>query len=345
MWLTNILAQWYLENKRELPWRKTSNPYHIWLSEIILQQTRVDQGMTYYLSFIENYPTVEDLAKSEESKVLKLWQGLGYYSRARNLHFSAQYIMTDLEGIFPETYKDLLKLKGVGDYTASAVASICFNEPNAVVDGNVYRVLSRVFGIDTPINGTKGIKEFKLLAQELLDVHNPGDHNQAMMEFGAVQCKPQSPNCMVCPVNDKCVALAQNRVSELPVKDKKVKVRKRYFNYLVVQAGGFTQLNLRTGKGIWQGLYEFPCVETTNEIDEKELMESEAFNAIVKGDAVLKLFNPKAVIHKLSHQHIYTKFWVLKLESKQNYDLPWKDVFKYPVPVLIHNFLKVYLTE
>jgi len=345
MWLTNILAQWYLENKRDLPWRKTSNPYHIWLSEIILQQTRVDQGMAYYLAFIENYPTVEDLANSEESKVLKLWQGLGYYSRARNLHFSAQYIVNELGGAFPSTYKDMLSLKGVGDYTASAVSSICFNEPMAVVDGNVYRVLSRVFGVDTPINSTKGIKEFKLLAQELLDVNNPGDHNQAMMEFGAVQCKPQNPDCTVCPVNTKCVALGKNKVSEWPVKDKKVKVRKRFFNYLVIQSGGFTALNLRTGKGIWQGLYEFPCVESTGEIDEKELMESDGFNAVVNGDATVRLFNAKMVVHKLSHQHIYTKFWVLTLEGQQKDNIPWDDVLKYPVPILIHNFLKIYLTE
>jgi len=345
MWLTNILAQWYLENKRDLPWRKTSNPYHIWLSEIILQQTRVDQGMAYYLAFIENYPTVEDLANSEESKVLKLWQGLGYYSRARNLHFSAQYIVNELGGAFPSTYKDMLSLKGVGDYTASAVSSICFNEPMAVVDGNVYRVLSRVFGVDIPINSTKGIKEFKLLAQELLDVNNPGDHNQAMMEFGAVQCKPQNPDCTVCPVNTKCVALGKNKVSEWPVKDKKVKVRKRFFNYLVIQSGGFTALNLRTGKGIWQGLYEFPCVESTGEIDEKELMESDGFNAVVNGDATVRLFNAKMVVHKLSHQHIYTKFWVLTVEGQQKYNIPWDDVLKYPVPILIHNFLKIYLTE
>ncbi|PCH99658.1 MAG: A/G-specific adenine glycosylase [Flavobacteriaceae bacterium] len=343
MWLTNILAQWYLENKRDLPWRKTSNPYHIWLSEIILQQTRVDQGMAYYLSFIQNFPAVEDLAKSEESKVLKLWQGLGYYSRARNLHFSAQYIMSELGGEFPRTYKDLLSLKGVGDYTASAVSSICFDEPMAVVDGNVYRVLSRIFGVDTPINSTRGIKEFKLLAQELLDMNNPGDHNQAMMEFGAVQCKPQSPNCEICPVNNKCVALSENRVTQLPVKDKKVKVRKRYFNYLVIQADGFTQLNLRTGKGIWQGLYEFPCVETTGEIEEKELMESDDFNKIITEDAEVKLFNPKSVVHKLSHQHIYTKFWVLTVAKHQDYKTPWDSVLEYPVPVLIHNFLKAYL--
>ncbi len=345
MWLTNVLTQWYLLNKRELPWRKTSNPYYIWLSEIILQQTRVDQGMAYYLAFVENFPRVEDLANSDESKVLKLWQGLGYYSRARNLHFSAQYIMNQLGGEFPNTYKKLLELKGVGDYTASAVASICFNAPTAVVDGNVYRVLSRIFGIDTPINSTAGIKEFKLLAQELLDLKRPGEHNQAMMEFGAVQCKPQSPNCMDCPASHKCVAFAENRVSVLPVKLKKVKVRKRYFNYLVVQADGFTQLNQRKGKGIWEGLYEFPCVESTIELDEKELVDTVAFNAVVKGNSTLKLFNPKPIIHKLSHQHIHTKFWIVQIKRTPSFTTSWEDVFDYPVPILIHNFLNRYLAS
>lgn len=345
MWLTKILAQWYLLNKRELPWRKTSNPYHIWLSEIILQQTRVDQGMAYYLSFIECYPRVEDLANSDESKVLKLWQGLGYYSRARNLHYSAQYIVNQLGGEFPNTYEKLLALKGVGDYTASAVASICFNAPTAVVDGNVYRVLSRIFGIDTPINSTKGVKEFKLLAQELLNLKQPGEHNQAMMEFGAVQCKPQSPNCLGCPANNRCIAFAEGRVGVLPVKEKKVKVRKRYFNYLVLNSNDATQLNLRSGKGIWQGLYEFPCVESDGELDEKELVATMDFNEVVQGDALLRLFNPKPVVHKLSHQHIHTKFWIVDIEREQVCNTSWNEVLKYPVPILIHNFLKLYLAE
>lgn len=345
MWLTNVLSQWYLLNKRELPWRKTSNPYHIWLSEIILQQTRVDQGTAYYLSFIKSYPTVKDLANSSEEKVLKLWQGLGYYSRARNLHFSAQLIQNQLNGKFPDTYKKLLELKGVGDYTASAVASICFNEPTAVVDGNVYRVLSRIFGVDTPINSTQGIKEFKLLAQELLDLNKPGDHNQAMMEFGAIQCKPQRPNCTVCPANNKCVAFADGRVAVLPVKEKKVKIRKRYFNYLVLNNNGATQLNLREGKGIWQGLYEFPCVESDGEFNEEELLREQMFNKIVIGDANIRLFNQKPVLHKLSHQHIHTKFWIVELSEPNACNVLWDEVLNYPVPILIHNFLKTYLAE
>ncbi len=202
-----ILTNWYSINKRNLLWRSTKNPYFIWLSEIIMQQTQVKQGSPYYEAFINQFPTVFDLAEADEETVLKLWQGLGYYSRARNLHASAKHIAYELNGKFPTTYSEIIKLKGVGDYTASAIASICFDEPTAVVDGNVYRVLSRYFGIDTPINSTQGIKEFKALASTLLDTAHPGDYNQAVMEFGATQCKPKNPYCMVCPLKDSCVAL------------------------------------------------------------------------------------------------------------------------------------------
>ena len=206
MKFSNTLIQWYLQNNRELPWRKTKNPYFIWLSEIMLQQTRVAQGMSYYLKFIEVFPTVFDLAKATESTVLKMWQGLGYYSRARNLHFTANQIASELNGEFPSTYKEIIKLKGIGDYTASAISSICFNKPTAVVDGNVYRVLSRYFGIQTPINSATGIKEFKALAQTLIDTEQPGTYNQAIMDFGALHCKPQNPLCESCVFNDGCIA-------------------------------------------------------------------------------------------------------------------------------------------
>ena len=234
---SNLLIQWYLHNKRDLPWRKTIDPYRIWLSEIILQQTRVDQGMAYYFKFIYNFPSVFDLAKASEEDVLKLWQGLGYYSRARNLHFSAKYIVNELKGTFPANYYNLIKLKGVGDYTASAIASICYNESTAVVDGNVYRVLARYFGINTPINTSKGIKKFKQLAQELIDSKNPGTYNQAAMELGATVCKPQKPLCNECVFNNSCVALSKNLISNLPVKVNKLKIKQRYFNYLVITTG------------------------------------------------------------------------------------------------------------
>ena len=219
------LKQWYLQNKRELPWRSTQDPYKIWLSEIIMQQTRVEQGLPYYLRFTEAYPNVHSLANAPEQEVLKLWQGLGYYSRARNLHTTAIRVSKELDGNFPDHYKELKTLKGVGDYTASAIASFCFNEPVAVVDGNVYRVLSRVFGVETPINSTQGIKEFKALAQELIDHKDPATFNQAIMEFGAIQCKPQNPLCETCPFNDVCLALKNDQIKELPVKIKKTKIR------------------------------------------------------------------------------------------------------------------------
>ena len=235
MIFSNKLISWYLQNKRDLPWRKTKNPYFVWLSEIMLQQTRVAQGMSYYLKFTETFPTVFDLAKADESTVLKMWQGLGYYSRARNLHATAKHIAFELDGKFPSTYKEIVKLKGIGDYTASAIASICFTEPTAVVDGNVYRVLSRYFGIETPINSSAGNKEFKELAQTLIDTLKPGTYNQAIMDFGAIQCKPKNPICLFCPFSESCVALQKNKIDTLPVKDKKTKVRDRYFNYLVLK--------------------------------------------------------------------------------------------------------------
>ena len=260
---SKILTNWYSVNKREFPWRDTKDPYYIWLSEIIMQQTQTKQGLPYYEAFVGTYPTIFDLANAPESEVLKLWQGLGYYSRARNLLFTADYVVNELYGIFPTTYKELIKLKGVGDYTASAIASICFDEVTAVVDGNVYRVLSRYFGIDTPINSTEGIKEFKTLATSLIDKKNPGDYNQALMEFGAIQCKPQNPDCMVCPFNPSCVALQKGLVNMLPVKLKKTKVTTKYYNFVVLLSSDKrTLFEKRTSKGIWQNLYQFPLLET-----------------------------------------------------------------------------------
>ena len=337
------LTDWYLHNKRNLPWRTTIDPYTIWLSEIILQQTRVDQGMSYYFRFIENFPTVFDLAAASEEQVLKLWQGLGYYSRARNLHFSAKYIVNELNGNFPSTYKALLKLKGVGDYTASAVASICFNEPTAVVDGNVYRVLARYFGIDTAINSSAGIKEFKHLAQQIIDEENPGTHNQAIMEFGALMCKPSNPNCTVCPLNNSCFALSKNSVKDFPVKEKKAKIKTRHFNYLVIHSSDHKTKIVQRVAGIWKNLYEFPLIETINIIDVEELTEHKIFKELFFNlEITVKLFNNDALVHKLTHQHIYTKFWVVTTASSTNFELSWDDVKKYPVPALIDNFLNQY---
>ncbi len=344
MIFSNQLIYWYLNNKRELPWRKTKDPYLIWLSEIMLQQTRVAQGLPYFIRFTEAYKTVFDLAKSDESTVLKLWQGLGYYSRARNLHFTAKYVANELNGVFPSNYKELLKLKGIGDYTASAIASVCFDEPVAVVDGNVYRVLSRYFGIKTPINSTKGIKEFKELAQTLIDSSQPGTYNQAIMDFGALHCKPQNPLCDTCPFSSSCVALEKKLIKELPVKEKKIKIKKRYFNYLVlVTDDNKTILEERVGKGIWQGLYQFPLIETQQPISEEELVNQEGFINLFTEETTLSLFNTKDIVHKLSHQHLYTKFWIVKTSKVKLKTVLWKEVKEYPVPILIDNFLNEYL--
>ncbi len=340
---SKILIHWYLQNKRNLPWRSTVNPYYIWLSEIILQQTRVDQGMMFYFKFVENFPDLKDLAFAKEEKVLKLWQGLGYYSRARNLHYSAKYIEAELNGVFPSTYDEIIKLKGVGDYTASAIASICFNEPTAVVDGNVYRVLSRYFGINTPINSSKGKKEFKQLAQHLLNNKKSSEHNQAIMEFGARLCKPQKPVCDTCPLNTSCVALSKNLVKELPVKEKKIKIKNRYFNYIVIQATNNMTKLVKRKKGIWLNLYEFPLVETKIDIDEKQLIEHNIFNELFKKCPVtIKLFNKNEIVHKLSHQHIYTKFWVVTATSSTNFSISWDSIKDYPVPTLIDKFISQY---
>ncbi|MEO9572316.1 MAG: A/G-specific adenine glycosylase [Polaribacter sp.] len=346
MKFSNTLIYWYLQNNRELPWRKSKNPYFIWLSEIMLQQTRVAQGLSYYLKFTTTFPTVFDLAKADESTVLKMWQGLGYYSRARNLHYSAKLIANELNGEFPSTYKDIIKLKGIGDYTASAIASICFNEPTAVVDGNVYRVLSRYFGINTPINSSKGIKEFKTLAQSLIDTLQPGTFNQAIMDFGALHCKPQNPLCETCPFSDSCIALEKKLTKELPVKEKKIKIRKRYFNFIVIKTdNNKTILSERKGKGIWQGLYQFPLIESDKTINKEELISLEDFNNLFKTETTITLFNEKEIVHKLSHQHLYTQFWIIEHKNLAEATINWIEIEKYPVPILIANFLEAYLNK
>lgn len=335
------LINWYLINKRELPWRQTQEPYRIWLSEIILQQTRVNQGLPYYLNFVEKFPDVFKLAEAPEQKVLKMWQGLGYYSRARNLHFTAKYIANELKGIFPGSYKELIKLKGVGDYTASAIASTCYKEAVPVVDGNVYRVLARYFGIDTPINTPAGIKEFKALAIELLDKDVPEIYNQAVMEFGAIQCKPQNPLCESCPLAESCIALRDGKISQLPVKLKTLKIKKRYFNYLVfISEENKTIIEQRQGKGIWQGLYQFPLVETKKQLKAEDIVAEEKFISLAgEGPKDVNLYNDIPVLHKLTHQHIYTHFWLIQKEKLPDNAVPVELLSDYPVPVLIANFL------
>ncbi|WP_298489237.1 A/G-specific adenine glycosylase [uncultured Maribacter sp.] len=341
MLFSHKILHWYAQNKRTLPWRTTRDPYKIWLSEVILQQTKVAQGTPYYLKFTDTFPTIQDLANVPQEKVLKLWQGLGYYSRARNLHEAAKFIVSNLDGKFPESYKELIKLKGIGDYTASAIASICFNAQEAVVDGNVYRVLSRYFGIDIPINSTEGIKYFKKLAVELLDKENTRDYNQGIMEFGAIQCTPKNPDCISCPLKDGCVALEKDLISGLPIKIKKTKIKKRYFNYIIpIIKDSFTVLNQRTGKGIWQGLWEFPLIELPKEASLNEV-EKEA-TTLLNINASLHVYKDVAVVHKLSHQHLYTKFWILETTQEIDNMVTIEELEKYPVPVLIADFIKTY---
>lgn len=338
MEFSKVLITWYLQNKRHLPWRETTDPYKIWLSEIMLQQTRVAQGLPYYNKFLEAYPTVKHLALASEDEVLKLWQGLGYYSRARNLHATAKKVAFELDEKFPSTYKELKQLKGVGDYTASAIASICYHEATPVVDGNVYRVLARYFGVATPINTPAGIKEFKQLANAVKSVKQIATYNQAIMEFGATQCKPKSPNCNECPLQDSCKALQDKKVDVLPVKLKKLKVKNRYFNYLVyVDEAGCTLMQQRTQKGIWYNMYEFPLLETTAAASRQVILsylEEQAmpFKAV-------SLYNDSDIVHKLSHQHLHTKFWIVPLQNNLKEGITIEKAKKLPVPVLVANFI------
>ena len=336
---SEIIIDWYNINKRDLPWRNTSDPYKIWLSEIILQQTRVEQGKPYYFAFVENFPTVKDLALAHQDDVLKLWQGLGYYSRARNLHFAAQQVVNEFDGVFPDNYKDLLKLKGVGDYTAAAIASFAFDEAKAVVDGNVYRVLSRVFGIASPIDSSKGKKEFQNIADELIDRNQPAAFNQAIMEFGALQCVPASPDCENCPLKIECEAYKKNIISQLPFKEKKIKQKHRYFNYFIITDKNDNIAIQQRGKGdIWENLFELPLIETSSELNENfkeiEKLLAETFKSNSKTSF---LFNQK---HILTHRIINAKFFKIEVEKLDNPSLNWKvipltEARKYAFPRLI----------
>jgi A/G-specific adenine glycosylase len=339
---TNTLIRWYLENKRDLPWRKTDNPYLIWLSEIMLQQTRVAQGMPYFLSFTTNFPTVFDLAAANEEQVLKLWQGLGYYSRARNLHKTAQFVATELFGVFPDNYNELLKLKGIGEYTAAAIASFSYNEVVPVVDGNVFRVLSRYFDVETDIASASAKKEFAALAFELLPKDNPALFNQAIMEFGALQCVPKSPNCGICVFNDSCAALQKMKVDQLPVKSKKLKVRNRFFNYLVVSDDNDnTIIQKRTAKGIWHNLYEFPLIETEKAEDFENITKQIQSN-FFKENKIKSIYeyNPESIIHKLSHQHLHIKYWKVKVKGVVENSIDSATLKTFPFPIVIHNFIE-----
>lgn len=313
--IAKTLIGWYRENKRELPWRETRDAYRIWISEIILQQTRVVQGLEYYNRFMERFPDVGALAEASGDEVMKYWQGLGYYSRARNLHAAARDVVDRFDGQFPEHYRDVLSLKGIGEYTAAAICSFAWRQPYAVVDGNVYRVLARVFGIDLPIDSVAGKKYFAALAQELLDREHPDLYNQAIMDFGALQCVPQSPDCLFCPFRDGCVACAKGLVGTLPIKEGKTVVKPRYFNYLNIHCGGVSLLSRRADKDIWQGLYEYPLIETTAAVDFADLQQSVAYLRLMDGVERIEVKEMREMPkHILSHRVIYARFYELEVD-------------------------------
>ena len=342
---SGTLLDWYAENKRDLPWRNTTDPYLIWISEIILQQTRVAQGYEYFLRFIKRFPDVVSLAAASEDEVMKYWQGLGYYSRARNLHAAAK----SMKGTFPKTYAEVRALKGVGDYTAAAICSFAYDMPYAAVDGNVYRVLSRYFGIDVPIDSTEGKKTFTALAGEVLDKSRPADYNQAIMDFGAVQCTPQSPNCLFCPLSGSCRALSEGKVQQLPVKQHRTKTTNRYFNYIYVRMGAHTLIHKRTEDDIWKNLFELPLVETEKDLSEEEFLACPQFHALfAEGEVRMVRTLLRGVKHVLSHRVIYTNFYEVTLPDNSSFFSSYQrvaveDLGRYAVPRLIHAFLEKYV--
>ncbi|MGQ1890800.1 A/G-specific adenine glycosylase [Thermophagus sp. OGC60D27] len=341
------IREWYQLHGRKLPWRETADPYKIWISEVILQQTQVKQGLNYYQRFICSFPDVRTLAAASERQIMKHWQGLGYYSRARNLHAAAQTIVLKQNGLFPQTYENLLKLRGIGPYTAAAIASIAFGEPKPVVDGNVYRVLSRVFAIALPIDTSEGKKHFEKLAHKLLDVNDPGTHNQALMDLGALICKPTSPRCHECPVSSMCEAAAIGQQAQFPVKSKKISRKKRWLHFLIISEQGYTILQKRTSDDIWKGLYQFPVIETGKKVPILHIQEQvqQIFSDTLK---IQKIHHAK---HLLTHQELNTLFY--KVNWPKNRPLPKtinqtrtvvvnnKEIAEFPLPQILQKNLSI----
>lgn len=342
------LINWYNDHHRNLPWRSTKDPYRIWLSEIILQQTRVAQGMPYYENFVKDFPTVAALARASEEKVLRAWQGLGYYSRARNLHACAKEILSARKGVFPKSYEELLKLPGIGPYTAAAISSMAFDGPVAVVDGNVFRVLSRVFGIEEDISSNKGRNVFSQLANALLDHSQPGLFNQAVMEFGALHCTPRSPDCATCIFSSSCIANQKGTQGLLPIKNKRVKTRIRYFNYFVFSIGNKLAMKKRREKDIWNGLYEFYLLETTRSRRAESLLTEDKLLKRLSREGVVKI-DRKLTTHLLTHQKIYSRFVSIELPEGTNFRgqaagskmrlFNRGEIRRLPKPTLISRFL------
>ncbi|MDR2087406.1 MAG: A/G-specific adenine glycosylase [Dysgonamonadaceae bacterium] len=347
--ITKKLIDWYKSNQRTLPWRGTNNPYKIWISEIILQQTRVVQGLEYYIRFIERFPDVKTLADAEEQEVLKYWQGLGYYSRARNLHAAARTVRDQYAGKFPEDYESVLNLKGIGEYTAAAITSFAWDLPYPVVDGNVFRFLSRLFLIDEPIDTQKGKKYFTALAGQIMGNVSPGLFNQAIMEFGALQCIPSSPDCMNCPFCDNCPAYGKRVVSDYPVKKNKTKTKDLYLYYFHIRRNGFTYLYIRKDKGIWQNLFEFPLIESEKAIEPEVLIKNAIFPEFISAENIDSLrFVVQNRKHVLSHRILYATFIEVSLNEEPEIPntvirIKEKDIEQYPVHRLMEYYMKTQL--
>ncbi|MFV0139165.1 A/G-specific adenine glycosylase [Empedobacter stercoris] len=335
-----LILSYFDKNKRDLPWRHTKDPFRIWLSEIILQQTRVDQGMKFYNNFIQEFDTIFDLANAEEQKVLKLWQGLGYYSRARNLHYTSKVISDELNGHFPTNFNDLKKLKGIGDYTAAAISSIVYNEAVPAVDGNMFRVFARYFNIEDDISSPKTKKIFWDLGLEIIDKKRPGDFNQAVMDLGATICTPKQPKCEICPLNESCEALRLNKVTELPVKLKKTKVSNRFLHFIIIENESTIAFSKRTGNDVWKNLFTFPKIETeTDLLDKGWILDQNLENKLTFIDEEK---------HVLSHQNLFIKYWKLnvslneitKMKAENNFEMiSLNDLEDYPLPKPIEKFI------
>lgn len=345
--ISNSLIEWYTHYKRALPWRESKDPYNIWVSEIILQQTRVNQGISYYYKFIDKFPDINSLAHASLDDLLKTWQGLGYYSRARNMHYTALDIVNNYKGEFPSEYSELIKLKGIGDYTASAIASISFNRVTPVLDGNVFRVIARLFGLSASTQSIEGKKKFKKILFDLIPDKNSGIFNQSTMEFGALQCVPKNPDCNSCMLNSVCFAYCNNMVTDLPVKKQKIKQRIRYFNYMYILCGDFTFIEKRTQNDIWKLLYQFPLIETEQQVSINELEKNPTWNQVFKDtipDVEINYYEKK---HILSHQILYSRIYKVRINRvndflTNNYTRTHiSDLVIYGIPKLLEDYLKI----
>ena len=339
----DLILKWYDSNKRDLPWRKTKNPYNIWISEVILQQTRIKQGVYYYNRFISKFPTLESLVKSDEKDVLILWQGLGYYTRARNLYFTAKYIFNELNSQFPESYEELIKLKGIGDYTASAISSICFDKAQPVLDGNVFRIISRVYEIKNPIDLNNSRKVFKKKAIEMMPIRRFGDYNQALMDFGSLVCKPVNPLCTTCIISTICSAFKNNSVDYYPVRNVKNKIKSMYFDYLVVNSNNQVLIEQKKD-GIWINMYQFPVHISKSKKGKREITKFFSEKYQVK-NLIIERINTEFIQHKLSHINIKSRFWLTDLQINVSKAVYVSSFNEYPMSKLMHKFIEKYTHE